>query len=168
MTADHFSDVYERAKAEIGKEHQIAIGQVVSKDFHRFAYAVDDLNPRYVDDEGARAQGLPGAVAPPLYLSGVMGWGPGPAQDELRPDGTGKAETVGLPLEGLRLMGAGQEIELHHHVVDGMDITAHVSLESVQLKKGRSGPLMLVRVLRRYVDQDGREVLTCHENFIAR
>ncbi|TQN43066.1 MaoC dehydratase-like protein [Blastococcus colisei] len=168
MSGDLFEQTYERAKAVVGQVHQLPLGRMSKKEFQRFAYACGDVSPRYVDDDAARAEGFPEAVAPPLFLSGVMGWEPGPAEEDLRPDGTGKSETVGLPLEGLRLMGAGQDIELHHDVVDGMDIVAHISLDGVDLKQGRSGTLLLVRVLRRYVDGEGREVLTCRESFIAR
>jgi acyl dehydratase len=168
VSTDVFQAAYERAQAAVGQVHELPLGRMNAKEFQRFAYATGDLNPIYTDDEAAREQGLPGAVAPPLYLSGVMGWEPGPAEADLRPDGTGRTETVGLPLEGLRLMGAGQDIELLHPVVDGMHIVAHVSLDGVELKHGRSGTLLLLRVLRRYVDGDGREVLTCRESFIAR
>ena len=168
MSGDVFDVAFENAKAVVGQVHELPLGRISKKEFQRFAYATGDISPRYVDDEAARAEGFPEAVAPPLYLSGVMAWEAGPAEEDLRPDGTGRTETVGLPLEGLRLMGAGQEIELHHDVVDGMDILAHVSLDGVDLKEGRSGKLLLIRVLRRYVDGEGREVLTCRESFIAR
>jgi acyl dehydratase len=168
VSGDIFDVAFANAKAVVGQVHELPLGRMSKKEFQRFAYASGDANPRYVDDEAARAEGLPEAVAPPLYLSGVMGWEAGPADEDLRPDGTGKTETVGLPLEGLRLMGAGQEIDFHYDVVDGMDIVAHISLDGVDLKEGRSGKLLFVRVLRRYVDGEGREVLTCRESFIAR
>ena len=163
-----FEKAHQLAEGIVGEVHTQELGYIARKDFQRYAFATGDLNPRYLDEEAARAEGLPGVVAPPLYLSGVMGWEPGPAEAELRPDGTGRTETAGLPLEGLRLMGAGQDIELLHPVVDGMRIVAHVSLDSVQLKQGRSGPLLLLQILRRYIDGDDREVLTCRESFIAR
>ena len=168
MSGDVFEVALANARAVVGQVHELPLGRMSKKEFQRFAYATGDMAPRYVDDDAARAEGFAEAVAPPLFLSGVMGWEAGPAEDDLRPDGTGKTETVGLPLEGLRLMGAGQEIELHHDVVDGMEIVAHISLDGVDLKEGRSGKLLLVRMLRRYVDGGGREVLTCRESFIAR
>lgn len=168
MTADVFEMAYERARQAVGQVHEVPLGRIVARDFQRFAHASGDTNPRYLDDAAARAEGLPAAVAPPLYLSAVMGWDAGPPEVDLRADGTGKTETVGLPLEGLRLMGAGQDIELHHDVLDGMDVVAHISLDGVDLKQGRSGTLLLLRVLRRYVDGSGREVATCRESFIAR
>ncbi len=163
-----FESAYERAKEIVGQVHRMDLGRMSRKEFQRFAYATGDLNPRYLDDEAARAVGLPEAVAPPLFLSGVMGWETGPAEEDLRPDGTGRSETAGLSLEGLRLMGAGQDLEFLHHVVDGTHVVADISLDDVQLKQGRTGPLLLVRILRRYFDGDGREVLTCRESFIAR
>jgi hypothetical protein len=43
-----------------------------------------------------------------------------------------------------------------------------VTLEDVRLKAGRSGPLLIYRLLRRYYDQDGQELLRCREHFIGR
>ena len=163
-----FETAHAAAQAVVGKVQVQELGRMSKKDFQSFAYAIDDLNPRYLDEGSARSQGLPGVVAPPLYLSGVMGWEAGPAEEDLRPDGTGRTETAGLPLENLRLMGAGQELEFHHPVTDRLHVTAHVSLESAELKQGRSGQLLLLRILRRFLDADGRELLTCRESFIAR
>lgn len=163
-----FETAYASAQHVLGKVNVLDLGRVSRKDFQRFAFAIDDLNPRYLDENEARAHGFPDVVAPPIYLSGVMGWEPGPAEWELRPDGTGRTETAGLPLEGLRLMGAGQELEFHHPVTDGLHVKAHVSLDRAELKQGRSGQLLLLRILRRFVDGDGRELITCRESFIAR
>jgi hypothetical protein len=45
-----------------------------------------------------------------------------------------------------------QEVEFYHPIVDGMVIVAHMSLYSVELKQDRWGPLLLLHILRRYID----------------
>lgn len=154
---------YERLLVEVGREHTTRLGTIAARDLHRFAVA--SQAPEGWSDQGYE-QGEP--VAPPLFLSSVMGWGAGPPADELDPDGTSVEETRGLPLAGVRLMGAGQDLEFHAPVRAGASVNAHTSLEDVQLKHGRSGTLLIMRVLRRFTDADGRPLVTCRESFIAR
>jgi acyl dehydratase len=160
--------VYQRLAERVGQASKRPLGRVTALQFQRFAVAADDPAPRYFHDEQARAEGFPEAVAPPLFLSSVMGWEAGPADGSLRPDGLGPGETESLPLDGLRIMGAGQALEFFRPVVDGCEVTEEVSLEDVQLKEGRSGPLLMYCLLRRYYDQDGQELLQCREHFIGR
>lgn len=65
-------------------------------------------------------------------------------------------------------MGAGQDLEFHHPVRAGVSVVVHTSLDDVQLKHGRSGSLLLLRIRRRFTDEDGTPLVTCHESFIAR
>ncbi|MGH3876004.1 MAG: FAS1-like dehydratase domain-containing protein [Actinophytocola sp.] len=150
---------YEHASRAVGRIQTVDVGVVSCREFQRFAYASGDVNPRYFGDD---------AVAPPLYLSAVMEWGAGPANEQLRADGTGGSETAGVPIDGLRLMGAGQDLELHHPVTDGTAVTAEVSIDDAKLKQGRSGELLIMTVLRRFRDHAGSELLTCRETFIVR
>ena len=144
----------ERLRMELDVEREERLGVVRARDLARFAVASGTPDPwRH---------------APPLYLSSVMGWGTGPPEDELRPDGSGVAETRGLPLDGVRLMGAGQDLELHEPVADGVAVTVHTRLVDVTRKDGAAGPLLILEVLRRFVGDDGRPLVTCRETFIAR
>jgi hypothetical protein len=102
-----------------------------------------------------------------MFLSAMVGWGPGPAEDGLRADGSDPAATSGLPLEGLRLMGAGQEIVYHRDVQDGMVLDVAVGVETAEPKKGRQGQ-MIVLTLRRTFSYAGNPVVTCREKVIAR
>ena len=124
------------------------------RDFARFAIACGDEDP--------------GDVAPPLYLPSVIEWGAGPPLRELREDGTGAAHDDFLPLEGLRLMGGGQELELGDDVVHGTEFTARPTLEDATLREGRSGPLLLIRVRTEFRATDGRLLLTRRETLLAR
>lgn len=148
--------VYQELTEHVGRTSTRSLGRVSALQFQRFAVAAGD------------PEGFSAAVAPPLFLSSVMGWGAGPAEGDLRADGLGPGETESLPLEGLRIMGAGQALEFFRPVVDGCEVTEEVSLEDVQLKEGRSGMLLVYRLLHRYYDQDGQELLQCREHFIGR
>ena len=65
-----------------------AVGEVTAKEIKRFAYAIDDLNPLYLDEEYARSVGLPGVVAPPLFV--VVPTHDDTPLNETQPDGIGK------------------------------------------------------------------------------
>jgi hypothetical protein len=66
------------------------------KELLRFAYETDDLSPGYLHDEASRSVGLPNAEAPPLFLSGAVGWERGPREDDLSADGSGPETEVSL------------------------------------------------------------------------
>lgn len=151
---------FERLRAEVGIEHTEHLGVIAGRDLRRFARACHAPLP---DPDPSEA-----ATAPPLFLSSVMGWGAGAAEDELDTDGTAPSETRGLPLGGVRLMGAGQDLEFHAPVTEGMSVLAHTSLADVRIKQGKSGTLLIMRILRRFTGEDGTPLLTCRESFIGR
>ncbi len=160
--------VYEKVKLCIGKTERVKLGTIRERDFQRFAVAGGNLNPLFFDGAAAKAAGYSAIIAPPLYLSSVMGWEAGPPEEALRSDGTGGQEAAGLPVEGLRLMGGGQDLEFHHPVTDGMEVTMELGPESVELKDGRSGQFLVITLTRRYRDRNDRLLVTCRETFIAR
>lgn len=155
-------NAFDRLHKSIGEVTTIRIGRVSGRDFQKFAFAVGHLDARYVDAS------IDSAEAPPIYLSAVMGWQPGPAEHALRADGSEPQATGGLELDGLRLMGAGQELEFHKAVRDGMELWSQTSIDSLELKHGRTGDMILIRLRRRYIDQADEAVVSCLETVIAR
>jgi hydroxyacyl-ACP dehydratase HTD2-like protein with hotdog domain len=149
--SENLEEDYARLRALLGRERTETLGVVSGRDMMRFAVA---------------AQCPPAQV--PLFLSSMMGWGAGPDEDRLGVDGTGATETRGLPLGDVRLMGAGQELEFHATVTAETTVVVHTSLADIRLKHGRSGPLLIMRILRRFTDETDRPLLTCQESFIAR
>ncbi len=141
---------------------------VRGRDFQRFAIAADDLNPIYFEDDAARQAGYPSAVAPPLFLSGTIDWGSGASLRELRADGTGGDRSSWLPLEGFRLMGGGQDLELRRPVVDGIELSASSVLESVERKEGRSGAFLLLVLVTTYAESDREPLVVCRDALIVR
>jgi hydroxyacyl-ACP dehydratase HTD2-like protein with hotdog domain len=157
MTASLTSH-YHRLLPEVGKEHTQELGAITRRDLERFAIA----------SHAPWNSSAEVATAPPLLLSSVMGWGTGPPESDLDVDGTAPADTRGLPLNGVRLMGAGQGLDFHAPVREGTRVVAHTSLSDVELKQGHSGALLLLHIVRRFTDDQGRPLVTCSETFIAR
>ncbi len=168
MDGSSVKDVHEGLQRYVGGKERVTLGVMRAKDFQRFAVASGDPNPVFFDDEAAKRYGNPGALAPPLYLSSIIGWGVGPPEESLRPDGSAGDDAASLPLEGLRLMGAGQALEFFEPVTDGTEVVMERIVEAVDLKEGKSGALILVRLTKRYLGADGRLLLVCRETFIGR
>lgn len=158
----------EELKGYVGRSERTDLGIVRKEAFQRFAVAADNLNPVFFEADSAKAAGYSDAVAPPLFLSAVRNWQTGPPQDSLRPDGTTSREFAFLPLEGLRIMGGGQDLEFHAPVTDGIRVSMELRLEGIELKQGRSGDLLLIKITQIYRDAADRPLVTCRETFIAR
>lgn len=143
---------YEQLRKLLGKAHTERLGVVSQRDLDRFAVASHS----------------PGVASHPLFLSSVMGWGAGPQEDELDLDGTSPEATRGLRVGDVRLMGAGQDLEFHAQVQAGTAVVVHTCLADIQLKRGRSGSLLVLCLRRRFTDDTDQPLVTCRESFIAR
>jgi acyl dehydratase len=161
-------DLCEELKRYVGRSERTDLGIIRKEAFQRFAIAADNLNPIFFESDSAKAAGYSDVIAPPLFLSAVRNWQIGPPQDSLRPDGTTSHEFAFLPLEGLRMMGGGQDLELHAPVTDGAQVSMELRLDGVEIKQGRSGPLLLIKITQTYRDSADRPLVTCRETFIAR
>ena len=95
-------------------------------------------DPIHFDAEAARSAGYADVVAPPNLLAAVVEWGIGTPEADLQPDGTpNDSDTpLGDPDLGLRVMGAGEEMELVNPVVGGTELL----LESTLTRSRRSRP----------------------------
>ena len=142
------------------------IGQITALMFQRYAIAVGDLNPIYFDDAAARVAGYTGIVAPPNFLSSVLGWEAGPAEPDLLVDGT---ETGFLPPEmrGLRLMGGGHDLTFGQPVTPGAIVTARRKLIDLYEREAKFGSLLFAISNVVYTDQHGNHLMTCRETYIA-
>jgi acyl dehydratase len=156
------------SKEEIaGRPEQIdMLGEITALMFQRYAIAVGDLNPIYFDDAAARAAGYPGIVAPPNFLTSVLGWQPGPAEPDLLDDGTEPGMLV-PELRGLRLMGGGNELTFGKPVRPGAIVTARRKLVDLYRREAKFGELIFSISDVVYTDQDGERLVTCRETVIA-
>lgn len=161
-------DLHEAARKLVGHRDECFLGPVLRKDFQRFAITVGDPDPLYFDEQAARAAGYPGLIAPPMYLSAVMGWKPGPPEQELREDGLAQDDLLPVPIPGLRVMGGGQQVDFLAPVIEGAEVTMRREFTGLQMREGRSGAMLIFTVVREYVDERGDLLVRCSENFIAR
>jgi acyl dehydratase len=155
-------------KDEIAKrpEQVQALGEITALMFQRYAIAVGDLNPIYFDDAAARAAGHPGIVAPPNFLTSVLGWQPGPPEGELLPDGT-EEKLLAPEIRGLRLMGGGHELTFGQPVRPGDVVTARRKLVDLYQREAKFGQLTFAISDIVYTNQRGEHLVTCRETVIA-
>lgn len=152
--------ILKHATAGIGTWSSRQLGAVSAPLWQHFAASYGDYDTRYFD-------GL-APEAPPLYVTSTVIWDPRARTEDLRPDGSYKRGGVPLPLEGHPLMGAGQDVEFLAPVQDGDLLTLKETIESVERKTGKSGPFLLLTLLRVYVNQHGTEVIRSRESLIVK
>ncbi|WP_105035516.1 FAS1-like dehydratase domain-containing protein [Cryobacterium aureum] len=144
---------------QIGAQDRHHLGTISDRDAARFHLTIQGAVPG-PDREQAGTH--------PLMPSAVLAWGDGPPEDELIADGNVKDIFGGVELGGLRLMGGGQDLVFHQPVAPGTELWMDVQVEDIQLKQGRSGEFITLRLLREFRDAAGTTYTTCHETFLAR
>ncbi len=136
------------ARRSLGALDAVTIG--------RYAMTIGATDPSHFDQEAARAGGHADVVAPPNLLASIVEWGVGTPEAQLAPDGT--PHHGELPLGGdlgLRVMGAGEEMELLNPVTAGTELILETTLEAVTPKQTRSGPCVFVTALNTFTSADG-------------
>lgn len=167
MTAEE-SLIPEEAKAYIGRESGPITGYPVSEhEIRRFCYAVDDLNPLYIDAEYASKSRHGGIIAPPLFIN--IPFDRDVPLSEIDPDGVPRLQsTIRPPLRAKRRMWGGVEIEFLKPVHPGDVLTQNTKLVDIYQREGRSGPLVFTVTETSYTNQRGELVALERNTFIAR
>lgn len=160
------AQVRERGEKLRGRVFEETLGTVTVKDFCRYAVAVGD------DDYAARARAEDArgreVAAPPLFLTGVLGWADGPAEAELRPDGLAEREspcTEGLAVSQVH---GGQRVDVIRPPPAGSVLGARRELVDVAHKQGRSGELVILRMRTEFHDAAGTPLTTSVESIVVR
>jgi len=146
---DRYQLDMEAQRGEVEFRH---LGPIDARTIRRYALTVGETNAIHYDHKAARAAGYGDIVAPPNMLSAIHEWDTGPAESALQPDGTHRVADT----ETLRVMGAGERLELLVPVIAGMMIMERRSIEAVERKEGKSGPLLFVTTMIEFSDHEGR------------
>jgi hypothetical protein len=168
MSTRTLADAHRELEGLVGAEGPEFAGTLARRDVARFAIASGEADPIYTNPKATRAAGYDEPPCPPLMLTSVIEWGEGLPLARLRVDGTGGGPGGWLPLEGLRLMGGGQDLIFHRRLFAGALFVARPRLESVELKGGERGRLVLMVITTDYHDARGAPLVTCRETLIAR
>jgi hydroxyacyl-ACP dehydratase HTD2-like protein with hotdog domain len=132
------------------------LGTLDSTTIGRYAMTIGATHPIHYDRAAAEVAGYADVVAPPNLLAAVVEWGVGTPESYLQPDGTPADGDMpfgnGL---GLRVMGAGEEMELVNPAIAGIDLVLETTLDSVSPKDTRSGPCVFVTTSHTFMAADG-------------
>ena len=153
--------------ARVGTVAATATGEVIRRDWQRWAAAVGDDNPLWFDPDYARANGYRDVICPPLYLQYAI---LGVAQlSSLRPDGSSGAVSGSLSFPNApRRMAGGESTTFHLPAYHRDEIEMVRTISSVVEKEGRSGRFVLVTWHTVYRNQNGELVAEATTSMIAR
>lgn len=131
---------------------------VTALDIKKYCIAVGIDHAIHLDRDAARAAGHPDVVAPAGYHMAIRHTVPNliPASD-LFDDGGGPDLTP--PTTALRRMAGESSMEFHRDIHAGDVITVTKTIESLQEKVGRGGPLAFVEYRLDYRDAHDNTVL---------
>ncbi|MCT1658290.1 MaoC family dehydratase N-terminal domain-containing protein [Brevibacterium luteolum] len=162
------NDLIDSIRSNIGNARTEDLGVITALDIRRYARASGETNPLYLDREFARSNGYEDIIAPPNMLVSVLTWDEGSSVEQLRVDGTEQAGTLeGVPAEGYRLMGAGEDVTFFDQVYPGDHLTMTTDTRDVWLRESKSGPMAIAKVLRTYF-ANGHKVLESTQTFLIR
>jgi acyl dehydratase len=124
---------------------------VTAERVKEFALAVGENNPLFYDDEAARAQGMPGAVAPPTFSVTQIFEVP-------RDD---RESRLGADLEYSRVLHGEQEFRINRLPLVGETLKGTMRIAKDFEKEGkRGGSMRFVTYETKFTDTQGDEVLT--------
>jgi hypothetical protein len=134
-----------------------SLGIVDAVTIGRYALTIGATDPCHYDRATARSAGYADVVAPPNMIASIVEWGIGTAEPQLQTDGTPHdGETpLGDGDLGLRVMGAGEEMELVNPVTAGTEVVLETALEAVTPKQTRSGTCVFVTTLHTFTSAGG-------------
>ncbi|MFN8032341.1 MAG: MaoC family dehydratase N-terminal domain-containing protein [Mycobacterium sp.] len=153
--------------ARVGTVAATATGEVIRRDWQRWAAAVGDDNPLWFDPDYARVNGYRDVICPPLYLQyAILGVA---ALSSLRPDGSSGAVSGGLSFPNApRRMAGGESFTFHLPAYHRDEIEMVRTITSIVEKEGRSGRFVLVTWHTVYRNQDRELVAEATTSMIAR
>lgn len=144
VSRDHIGREYPAsATYEVGREH-----------IRRFAEAIGDLSPAYLDPAAARALGYPDVIAPPTFLT-VLGF-------RFAADGPVADPTLGLDYS--LVVHGEQSFELHRPVVAGDVLRAVQAIEDIR----DAGRNELIMTVQKVTAADGSPVATLRSAIVSR
>ena len=131
-----------------------SLGTVDAVTIGRYAMTIGAADPSHYDPAAARSGGYADVVAPPNMLAAIVEWGIGTPEAQLQPDGTPNDSEIPLG-DGLRVMGAGEEMELVNPVIAGTEVVLETTLEAVTPKQARTGTCVFVTTMNTFTSAEG-------------
>jgi acyl dehydratase len=155
------------AKAMIGKQAAPQACDVSRSAIRRFARAIGDDSPVYVDEGYARHTQWKGIIAPPTFFFTLGYYDDAPGR-QLRDDGRPVGTELDVPLPVSRTVGGASAVEFGEPIRPGDTITSTMRVADVYCKEGKSGLLYFTVIETTYTNQKGEFVAREKASFIER
>lgn len=134
-----------------------SLGTLDAVTIGRYAMTIGAANPSHYDPAAASVGRLRRRGGATEHAGRDRGMGHRHPQAQLQPDGT--PHDGDMPLGdgelGLRVMGAGEQMELVNPVTAGTEVLLESTLEAVTPKQSRSGPCVFVTTLNTFSSAEG-------------
>ena len=137
----------------IGRESEPVVHEIEKGAIRRFAEALGDPNPIYVDEPAARAAGYPTLVAPATFAVALT------SNERFRHS---------LDLGTRSILHSEQQFEYTRPIVAGDRITVRSKVADVQERAGASGPMDVIVIEDEARDDAGALVLRTRATLILR
>ena len=137
----------------VGREGEPTVVEVERGMIRRFAEALGDPNPNYVDEAAARAAGYPSLVAPPTFPAALA------MNERFRQS---------LDLGTRLLLHSEQHFEYGRPVVAGDRLTLRSRVADVQERAGASGPMDVLVLEDEARDSQGALVFRSRATLVLR
>jgi len=142
-------------RAYIGREYPASSTFEVGREhIRRFAEAIGDLHPAYLDPEAARALGHPDVIAPPTFLTVL----------NFRFAEDGPVADPGLGLDYSLVVHGEQTFELHRPVVAGDVLTSVQRIDEIR----DAGRNELITTVTEVSAAGGTAVATLRSTLVSR
>ena len=137
----------------IGRESEPVVHEIEKGAIRRFAEALGDPNPIYVDEPAARAAGYPTLVAPATFAVALT------SNERFRHS---------LDLGTRSILHSEQQFEYARPIVAGDRITVRSKVADVQERAGASGPMDVIVIEDEARDDAGALVFRTRATLILR
>ncbi len=137
-------------KAMVGQETDLPILEEVDKaSIIRYAHAISDLNPLYLDEEYAKKTEFGGVIAPPTYIFDVVS-----AATEIGDDGR---DLTRIALPGFRVARSGNEYQFFESTRPGDVISRKRKIIDVFERDSKKvGKIIFIIYDTAYTNQEGK------------
>lgn len=158
-------------------ELQLACDPVERGAVRRYAQAIMDIDPIYMDEQALRATRYPKPVAPPLFPNAMLRL-PYGERDLVQEraadpdfDGAVGSSTLGLPplpLINSPLLNGGSEVELFRFAEHGEQVWLQSRYLEIYEKESSKGVMLFVVIETDFLDRDRKLVMRFRKTQIRR
>jgi acyl dehydratase len=141
-------------KSVIGKTTGVYSMEVEKGHIRRFAQAIGDDNPLYLDDDYATQSRYGGITAPPTFPT-VFGF-------------EGERPLEGLDINYARLLHGEQEYEYFKPIMAGDTISFSTKITDVTQKEGKSGVMDIITTEMTGHNQNNEKVFAARSTVVIR